>query len=671
MKFVFLLTCLFTVQTAFAQDFKFGKVSKAELLETENVLERNTNAAILYRNQNIKFVYIEDLGFIQENHVFERIKIYNKKGFEFATKKIRLYTGEGYSEDLLRNLKAYTYTLEKNKIVETKLEKTDIFEEKISRDWKTVHFKMPNVKENAILEIRYVIQSELLSINDIPFQKEIPINKLDVKVSTPEFYNYTTIVNPKAIYTPKIVQSSEPAKNTIMRKKHHNARSGNLTSTIQDSVVNYSYNILNSNLENIPSLSNEDYVDNINNYQAKLIMELKSIQLPDTPFKNVSTTWGEVTKTIYESSYFRDQLIESDYFKNDLSQATAGITDPVEQINSVFDFVKTKVKWNGLEGYNTDLGVKQAYQQGVGNVADINLILISMLREAGLDANPVLISTKNNGVPLFPSLSSFNYVICAVNSAQGILLLDASEPFTSVNVLPVKVLNWQGRIIQKDGSSDWINLLVKEVSKEIVSLNMTLNPDLSATGIVRSQFTDYSALTFRNRFKSASQEDLIKEVESKNVNLQVSNLDLEVKDKSIKPVLLTYQYQLDHAVEEIKGNYYFSPLLFLKLNETPFKLETRKYPLDLNFPTSRKYVVNIMLPEGFEVESLPANEKLQYNDTEGEFTYLIKENGSTLQLVITLDLNNSLILPADYKQFKQFFELVVKKQAETIVLKKV
>ncbi len=81
-------------------------------------------------------------------------------------------------------------------------------------------------------------------------------------------------------------------------------------------------------------------------------------------------------------------------------------------------------------------------------------------------------------------------------------------------------------------------------------------------------------------------------------------------------------------------------------------------------------MVNIMLPEGFQVESLPENQKLQYNSTEGEFTYLIRENGSMLQMIITLDLNNTLILPENYEQFKQFFELLVNKQAEKIVLKK-
>ena len=250
------------------------------------------------------------------------------------------------------------------------------------------------------------------------------------------------------------------------------------------------------------------------------------------------------------------------------------------------------------------------------------------------------------------------------------MLLDASRNFTSLNVLPVKALNWQGRLIRKDGSSDWINLSVQEPSKEIVSLNIKLNTDLSATGKVRNQYTDYSALKYRNTFESYSKDDLIKEIESENGLLQVSNIEVEDMNIPINPVLLSYEYELKEALEEIGGSYYFSPLLFLKIKETPFKLQTRNYPIDLDYPTSRKYMVNIMLPEGFQVESLPENQKLQYNSTEGEFTYLIRENGSMLQMIITLDLNNTLILPENYEQFKQFFELLVNKQAEKIVLKK-
>jgi|SRR5690554_128269 len=673
MKYVFLLVTVFTLQTITAQDYRFGKVSKEELQEISDPTDPEVNAAVLYRSQEIKFEYIESKGFVQKNDIHERIKIYNKEGFDQATKSINFYNESNELKESLTGFRAYTYNLEGNKIKEDKLKNDGIFEEETNKYWLKTKFTMPNIKEGSVIEYKYTIQSELIRIDDIEFQQEIPIRKLDFKMTTPEFYNYSKYPNVKAAYYPQLNNTYKETtvflSGEMQTKISHNPQRGT-RSDFSKNEWKYVEYITTANLVNIPAVKSETYVTNIDNYRAIMKMDLNYIQFPNQVRKDYSTNWEKVTTSIYNNTEFGEQLNKSGYFGNDLNTALAGATDPVEQANNILNFVKSKVKWNGLHGYYTDLGVRQAYKQGAGNVADINLILIAMLREAGLEANPVLLSTKENGIPLFPTRSGFNYVICAVNTAQGQLLLDASQNHTSLNVLPVKVLNWQGRLIRRDGSSDWVNLSVEEASKEIVSLNIKLNSDLSATGKVRNQFTDYSALNYRNTFESYSHDDLVKEIESENGQLEVSNIEVLEMQVPIKPVLLSYEYQLEEALEEIGDSYYFSPLLFLKTEETPFKLQTRKYPIDLNFPTSKKYMVNIMLPDGFQVASLPKNEKLQYNNTEGEFTYLIKENGSMLQLIISLDLNNTLILPANYEEFKKFFELLVSKQAEKIVLKK-
>ena len=85
---IFLL--LISVTTTNAQNFKFGKVSKEELEEKQHPLEPEANAAVLYKSENISFVFSASEGFEQVREVYERIKIYNKEGFDWATKKVRL-----------------------------------------------------------------------------------------------------------------------------------------------------------------------------------------------------------------------------------------------------------------------------------------------------------------------------------------------------------------------------------------------------------------------------------------------------------------------------------------------------------------------------------------------------------------------------------------------------
>jgi hypothetical protein len=84
---------------------------------------------------------------------------------------------------------------------------------------------------------------------------------------------------------------------------------------------------------------------------------------------------------------------------------------------------------------------KKKYKDKTGNVAEINLMLTAMLRYASLNANPVLVSTRSNGISFFPNRSAFNYVI-AIEVADG-LILDATEQFSSPNILPLRVLNWK------------------------------------------------------------------------------------------------------------------------------------------------------------------------------------------------------------------------------------
>ena len=672
MKNYILIVMLFIFQFSNAQDYRFGKVSKQELQQTADPDFPEADAAILYRNQSIKFNYIQGKGFIQENEIYERIKIYNKEGFDYATKIISLYTnsdGSNANDQSLKGLKAVTYNLDGDKIVEDKLKKEGIFEENSNKYWKTTKFTMPNIKEGCIIEFEYTIQAQRVGIDDVDFQQLIPIKKLDFKLKTPEYFKYKQLLNPKAAYMPIITNSKERGQISLMSKSRSEGRVA--TTTFETDKIDYTIDIIIGNLNNIPPLKDESFVDNLSNYQAKLIMELDKVEFPGEIPQYLSTTWDKVTKTIYDSSDFGDQLNKKGYYNDDLDMILKDVTDTQQKVFVIFNFVKSKVKWNDYIGYTSDLGVAKAYKDGVGNVADINLMLTSMLRYAGLNANPVLVSTKSNGIPLIPTRSGFNYVVTAIEVDNSVVLLDASQKNTDIHILPTNTLNWLGRIIRKDGSSDWINLIPAFLSKETVSFNAKLNTDLTATGKVRSQMTNYQAMGIRNRFENYSTEQIVKTIEKDKGEIVVSNYIIEDKDKTFQPVTQSYDFLLNNAIEEIGGKLYFTPLMFLATDENPFKENERNYPIDYVYPIADKYMVNIMLPEGYEVESIPQSTKFEFNGTLASFSYIGKQNGSMLQFVITFDINKTLILPNDYEQFKKFYQLLIEKQNEKVVLKKV
>jgi hypothetical protein len=97
----------------------------------------------------------------------------------------------------------------------------------------------------------------------------------------------------------------------------------------------------------------------------------------------------------------------------------------------------------------------------------------------------VLVSTRSNGISFFPNRSAFNYVIAAIEVADGLILLDATNQFSSPNILPLRVLNWEGRLIRKDGSSTEVDLNAKKPSADVVNLKYTF----ASTGTVSGKLS--------------------------------------------------------------------------------------------------------------------------------------------------------------------------------------
>ncbi|MEJ6791884.1 MAG: DUF3858 domain-containing protein [Lacinutrix sp.] len=208
--------------------------------------------------------------------------------------------------------------------------------------------------------------------------------------------------------------------------------------------------------------------------------------------------------------------------------------------------------------------------------------------------------------------------------------------------------------------------------------NLTLSAELkdNANAVIRhksleSEIKDYNKMVVTEHYAKIKKESIVTELEREKGDIVIENLDIKNKTNLSKPILLSYDFKLDNAVEEIGGKLYFSPLLFFGNNTNAFIQDTLVYPIDLIYPRNTKYRININLPEGYEIETTPENSKFVLNTKEGEFSYVITPNGKMIQLVVNLDLNNTLILPKGYPEFKKFMQLSSDKKAEKIVLKKI
>ncbi len=655
MKTLFYTCCLLFINLQInAQDFKFGHVSKQEVLQQAHPLDDDANAAVLFREHKVSYQVIENSGFALTTDIHERIKIYNKEGFERATKEIPIYR-DGTTKEKITSLKGYTYNLVDGKLVKEKLSKGGIFEEEVNDHQELTKFTMPAVKEGSVIEIRYRIESPfLLNIDMLPLQYAIPINHLEASVRIPEFLVFKKHIN---LRSPVLLDVEE--------------KQVNVSKAFGGSRLSYLENIYSINADNIPGLKNEPYVDYLHNYLAYLKWELQYTNLPNSAVENYTATWENVVKNIYNNDGYSKEL-GRDFFEEDLRKVLVGTTTPEEKLKVVYDLVKQKVKWNEVRGLTAQKGVKTAWKEGAGNVADINLLLTAMLKTAGLRAYPVLLSTRDNGIPTFPTREGFNYVISAVKLPNNnFVLLDATEKNSGPGELPARARNWQGRIIQEDGNSTWLSLMPTYVSEDHKTINYKFDNNLVLKGKSIRSLNGLYAKSFRDDYSKMAAEDFLRKLEEDKGNIIISNVAKENEEQLGNEITETFEFELKNGVEKINDKIYLKPMLFLARGENPFKADHRTIPVFFDYPSLNKKTVNLMLPQGYKVESLPESVVYDFKNGSGTYKFVVTQNGNFLRLESEFSLSKTVYTSTDYPSLKNFFGRMVEKQTEAIVLSKI
>ena len=651
MKKITIVVLLLSQLSLFAQDYKFGKVSKAELEEQFYPLDSTADAAYLYKYRRTYFAAAANNSFQLITEVHERIKIYTKEGFEMANKSISYYDPESGEEESVSSIRGYTYFLVNGKVEKEKLSKSSIFKEKKNKYTSVKKITMPGIKEGVIVEIKYkFISPYATSIDDFQFQYGIPVKKLKARVEIPEYYSFNK--RSTGYYVPKMEKSS---------------RNGSIGS------LDYRADIFLFEGSDIPALKDDEpFISSIYNYRGGMKFELTQTNFLSIGggIKNYSTSWEDVSKQIFKASSFGTELKKSSYYKEDLENILSIAKTDLDKVGAIFQFVKNQVKWNGFYGKYADKGVRKAYKERVGNIADINLILTAMLRSAGLNANPVLLSTRTNGVPLFPTLEGFNYVISMVEfNSGGYVLLDASEQFCTPNVLPTRDLNWNGRKVTKEGTSSWVKLATSKHAIEDNSVVVKISEDLIVEGLIRTKYDNLNALKYRKNNNHITEESLITRLEEKN-NFEIEDFKTANNKNLEKPVVRSVKFSSEDLVEDINGKLYIEPLLFLSQHKNPFKLDGRKFPVDFATPWKDKNRVSIQIPEGYKVEKLPETIAIGLPKNLGVFKFKVTQQGNKITTISILQFNNAIIVPQYYAALKDFYGQIVKKQSEKIVLVK-
>ncbi|MBA7518174.1 hypothetical protein ES705_10241 [subsurface metagenome] len=388
-----LLAFIIFFSNIFAQKpfMKFGKIPIEELEMTSYAIDTSAGAVILGDFGVTNFDISKDEGFFLTFSTHIRIKILDKDELDRADFNIILYESNSGKDEDLSGLKACTYNLENGKIVKYKLGRKDIYREKIDKNHKQVKFSLPNVKVGSVIEVEYrTVSPFVFNLNSWYFQSSIPTRRSEYHVFMPEYFYYKNWVSG---YVP-VRKDSETHTKTFQYTKSATIdpaggrESGSIVS-FEAQVTHWTYTA-----ENVPAFINEPYITTVYDYLSAVEFELKSTKYPWSVVKYYTKTWKDINRELMEDSDFGKQLNNKGHLKAQIEAINNSCSDPLEKMSAAYEHIKSSMLWDKRYRIWSSGGIRKAYNEGGGSSASINLNLVALCRGLGLDANPVLVSTR-------------------------------------------------------------------------------------------------------------------------------------------------------------------------------------------------------------------------------------------------------------------------------------
>jgi len=668
--FILLLLCLST----FAQQFdkKFGKISIEEMEMKTCPIDSSAAAVFLFDIGETRFEFNMDKSRFQlliSRHA--RIKILSKDGLDWANLSLTLFNENNF-EEKLASFKGFTFNFENGKIVKEKVEKSAIFREKEDERRTGVKITFPKVVEGSIIEFDYEITSDYTyNLQPWDFQYSIPVLFSQYSIGIPEYYSYKTHISG---YEP-ISAKDEVNYRTILFNTTERNGLGNAivkSQTYRDE-VKYTEQSKIFTAQNIPGVDDESFVDNLDNYLTKVNFELAWVRYPGQLQENYSTSWAEISKKLLDERNFGKQLDNGSYLEDDLKAYIGTVENPEEKLTKTILFIKSRIKWNDKFRLYTENGVKAAYKEGVGSSSEVNLNLVVALRQAGFEAYPVVLSTRSHGLVMDwqVTVSGFNHVIAYVKLGEIFYCCDATTPFSMLGLLPTECLNGKARIIDlKNGA--WLDLYPKTTSKKSVFAILKVDENNAVTGSVNSTYKDYFALNMAETIKGDDSLKHRKEALIKSFNNStIDSLKIKIGDNGISVAKESYSIRTDGTSQENASIIYLSPMSGFGFGKNPFLKVDRKFPVNFTFPRDESVIVRYTFPNGYKVEELPANISMSMPEGKAKFVITYQVLGNELVVVSKINIPNTLYLSDDYPALRGFFDEIIKKQNEKVVLTKI
>jgi hypothetical protein len=633
-----------------------GRITPHEATMTSYDKDPDAEAVVLYEIGNTSFKPGEiSLEFELLIRKRIKIKILKESGLKYADFEIPFYDSEK-----LKVQGATTYNYENGEIIKTPLDEKNISEEKKENHWRAKKFTMPAVKVGSIVEVEYSIESAILSnIPEHKFQYRIPVIYSNLELRVTPYFEYVFILNGA--------------------NKFDEFSSEVLERNIQFKNLSYKEVSYNMGMNDVPAYKDEEFVPSPHDYMASVSFQMSKFTNPRglvmnimtawpshaVPYsttstasaKSIMTTWPELCQEFLKSNAFGKYISDAEKeTKNILSTLPLSGKSQQEKTKLIVDYIKSNYSWNSVESKFTTKKAKNVLNEKAGNSAELNLLLLGALKKAGVDAKPVMLSTRSHGIvkTTYPFEHFLNYVVVMVDSGGEPLFLDVTETMLPYNELPERCVNTKGLIVDNKVEK-WVDITQNEIS--LIEKNFDIRFNEGTANLeadIQYKTHSFDAFYYRKIYFDDKQH-LIDFFAKKALKVnEVSNV--ESYNDFEKP--FTFQLKAQVAAELSSGQLSVNPFLNQAPIENIFKQDSRTAPVDMVYRHAESFKSKMAIPKGYQVKTLP--ESVRYSGETMDINYNAVQNGNVVEVTADYTFKQSIFKAEDYQQLKTAYNDIIK-----------
>ena len=522
------------------------------------------------------------------------------------------------------------------------------------KNWATVIFAMPALKEGSIYDVEYSCRYSYI-IHDLSwsFQYKYPC-----------LWSQYDLILPNAnLYSIKYQGDSSFFKQTVEPVRHETI---NPLFQEKSSLIHFQWIKRNE-----PGLTPEPFIKSIKNYEDNVSLSHRWSFTNYQTYNFFNSDSWEGFSHIY---YFIEGMenFEDDRFgwlKKDLEQVTTGLQTKKEISMAIFKYLRDHFACTSHNGYFLSQRPKETFKDKSGNVADLNLLLTAMLKQMRIEAHPALLATGDKGVGnlSYPLPNDYNYLICVAEIDGKQVLLDASQPLNPYGSLPVYCYNG-GAVTLSTRKPTLISLVPDSlVEQNRANVIMTTDEQGNLSGNITLNCGSQMSYKSREEIKKTSLDKYLN-TKIKNRVARFANEEVQNLTDPDKP--LTISSDIDFTDSAKSDLFYVSPVIFSYFEKNPFNAVYRKYIIEMPYRMDNIYLLSMDIPKGYTVDEMPASGKISLHDKDGYFEYILEKNGDVIQLQMRMKIDKTFFTTEEYASL-EFFNQVVKKEQEQIVFRKI